>query len=65
MKIKHALLLLAFGYCIDFIGAAEKIMHHRYADPLLLVGMILKILGIIIFLYKLFTNPKAKEFLNW
>ncbi len=65
MKIKHAILLFALGYCFDFIGAFERIMHTIYANPLLMIGMILKVLGLIVFLYKLLTYPKAKDFLNW
>jgi hypothetical protein len=37
----------------------------RYADFLLMVGMILKVLGVVLFMYKVFTSPKAKDFLNW
>ena len=65
MKIKHAILLLAIGYCFDFIGALSKILHTVYADPLLTFAMVLKVIGIIVFVYKLFTYPKAKDFLNW
>ena len=65
MKIKHAILLLILGYCCDFAGALFKILHMMYADPLLVVGMILKVAGLLLLAYKLFTHPKAKEFLNW
>jgi hypothetical protein len=65
MKIKHAILLLAIGYCFDFIGALGKILHTVFADPLLTLAMVLKMIGVIVFVYKLFTYPKAKDFLNW
>lgn len=65
MKIKHAILLLAIGYCFEFIGALNKILHYVYADFLLTFAMVLKVMGIVIFVYKLFSYPKAKDFLNW
>jgi hypothetical protein len=65
MKIKHAILLLAIGYCFDFIGAFNKILHTAYGDALLAFAMVLKVIGVIVFVYKLFTYPKAKDFLEW
>lgn len=65
MKTKHALFLLAMGFVIDFIGVFVKILHTQYADALMFLGMLLKVIGLLLFVYKLFTNPKAKEFLNW
>lgn len=65
MKIKHALLLIALGYCFEIFGALLKILHYLYADPLLVTSAFLKILGIIVLLYKILTHPKAKEYLNW
>jgi hypothetical protein len=65
MKTKHAISLLIIGYCFDFIGALNKILHTPIADNLLIAAMVLKVTGGILFLYKLLTNPKAKEFLDW
>ena len=65
MKMKHAVIIFVFGLCLDFIGALFKIMHYPNADTLLIVGTVLKVLGGLLFLYKLLTHPKAKEFLNW
>jgi len=65
MKTKHALLILVLGYCCDFLGAFQKILHTAFADFTLMIAMILKIFGLLFFIYKLFTNPKAKEFLEW
>jgi hypothetical protein len=56
---------LSFGLCLDFIGALFKIMHYPNADTLSIFGTVLKVIGGLLFLYKLRTHPKAKEFLNW
>ena len=65
MKAKHALIILATGYLIYFVGLAYKITHWGYGDAILIVATVFKILGAVIFLIKLFTFPKVKEFLNW
>lgn len=65
MKIKHALLLIGIGYCLDILGTLQKILHTYFADTLLIAAALLKVLGVIILLYKLLTHPKAKDFLNW
>jgi hypothetical protein len=65
MKIKHALFFIAIGYFLDIFGAFQKFMHPSYPDSILMTPSIFKVLGIVILLYKLLTNPKAKEFLNW
>ncbi len=65
MKLKHALIIIVFGYCFDFIGALQKILHEANANNLLIIGAILKVSGILLLLYKILTHPKAKQFLDW
>lgn len=65
MKTKHALILIALGYCFEFFGAFQKIMHTAYADFILMIAMILKVIGVVWLVFKLVTNPKAKDFMNW
>ncbi|HEX3933622.1 MAG TPA: hypothetical protein VHW43_03015 [Puia sp.] len=65
MKIKHAILLLVLGYCCDFVGTTFKILHAAYGDMLFVLGTVLKVLGLLLLVFKLFTHPEAKEFLNW
>ena len=65
MKLKHSITFLVFGYCFDFIGALQKIMHIPIANTFLIIGTSLKVLGGLLFLYKILNHPKAKEFLNY
>jgi hypothetical protein len=65
MKTKHTLLIFGFGYCLSFIGTLEKILHTNLADFTLTIATLLEVLGVLLSLYKLLTNPKAKDFLNW
>ncbi|MCZ8023630.1 MAG: hypothetical protein O9282_13825 [Flavobacterium sp.] len=64
MKTKHALFILLIGIMFDFIGAFLKILHYPGADEILIIAIVLKIGGGILILFKLFTHPKIKEFLN-
>lgn len=64
MKAKHAIIIFIFGYCFDFIGSLYKIMHSAHADALLTIGTVLKISGVLLFLYKLLTYPRFKDFWN-
>jgi hypothetical protein len=64
MKAKYAISLLVFGYCLDFIGGFLKILHTAEADTTLAIAALLKIIGALIFLYKLTTYPKIKEFMD-
>lgn len=64
MKAKHALIILVIGYCLDFIGGLFKLEHWEYADQLLIVATVFKVIGALAFLAKLLTHPKVKDFLN-
>jgi hypothetical protein len=64
MKAKHAIILLLLGFCLDFIGALFKILHTEEANLTLTIAAILKVLGTLLFLYKLTTYPKFKDFMN-
>ncbi|MCC6287835.1 MAG: hypothetical protein IT249_08120 [Chitinophagaceae bacterium] len=65
MKVKHAVIILALGYSLNFIGAFMKIMHRASADIVLLLSTICSVWGIVLLLYKLITYPKIKDFMNW
>jgi hypothetical protein len=64
MKVKHAIALLVFGYCLDFLGALFKIVHRPDANTVLTVATLLKIIGSLLLLYKITNYPKIKEFMN-
>ena len=68
MKVKHTLFVLIIGLLLTFIGALLKITHMEIGpangNNLLTIGMWIEMIGGILFLYKLFTNKKFKDFLN-
>jgi hypothetical protein len=64
MKARHAMAILIFGYCFDFIGALFKIVHRPGAETLFIIAAVMKVVGALLFLYKLTNYPKFKDFLN-
>lgn len=64
MKIKHGIFLIVIGYCVQLYGALQKILHTPTADKVLTVATGIIIFGFLILLYKLFTSPKFKDFMN-
>ena len=64
MKLKYGLLILALGYCLEFVGAWMKITHWAYADDIFLLATLLKIGATVFVVIKLVSHPKLKEFMN-
>jgi hypothetical protein len=64
MKAKHSISLLVFGYCLDFIGGLLKVLHYPGADTILIIAAFLKVLGALLFLYKLTNYPMVKDFFD-
>ena len=65
MKAKYAVIIFVIGFSFYIIGALMKIMHWPFAGLVITIATITELVGIILFLCKLFTYPKFKEFLNW
>ncbi len=65
MKVKHAIIIIIIGYCINVWGALQKILHSINANNILTLGFVIIIIGWLLLLYKIITHPKLKEFLNW
>jgi hypothetical protein len=64
MKVKHAIILIAIGFCFEFFGSWMRIMHWRNGNEVLLAAVVLKIAGTVLLLFKLMTNSKLRAWLN-
>ena len=64
MKIKHTIIIFAFGYCFEYIGQLFRMLHYPNANILFVTGTLMKVTGILLFLFKLLTNSQLKKFLN-
>lgn len=65
MKTRHAIALYVLGLCLNYVGALIKILHLPGANEILVAATILQVLGGLLIIYKLWTHPKLKEFLDW
>jgi hypothetical protein len=65
MKVKSSIIIIALGFCLDFIAVLFKIQHWPGSSELLTIATICKVFGVIVFVVKLLSYPKAKDFLNW
>ena len=65
MKIKAALLILVFGYVIEFFGAWMKYTHQAAADVTLTISLFLKVIGLLLFTFFMLAHPKVKAFLHY
>ncbi len=64
MKLKHAIIFIITGFCINIFGALCKILHTPNADIILTAGMVISVMSWILLLYKILTNARLKSFLN-
>jgi hypothetical protein len=64
MKTKFALLALSLGIVFNFIG--DLLQHNKNDNWFLFAapGEILMYVGGIVFIYKIFTYSKFREFMN-
>lgn len=65
MKIKHLLVVILIGFLWTIVGALFKIQHWPYANEILVIGTLIKVLFIILLIWKILTTDKFKDFLNW
>ncbi len=64
MKAKHAIIILALGWCFEIVGALLKIMHWYGSSQVFLIATSLMVIGGLLLVYKILTYPKIKDFLN-
>jgi hypothetical protein len=64
MKIKLSIWILVVGFMIGFIGSWMKITHQFFADFVLGISALLKLLGLLLLAIFLFQHPKIKQFLS-
>lgn len=68
MKTKHTLIILLIGFSISIVGVLLKVNHSSIGvisgNLLITIGIVSETVGIIPFLYKVFTNPTFKKLLD-
>lgn len=64
MKVKHIIIILLISIIFSVIGALFKIQHWPYGGELLTIGSGLRVIALILGIWKVLTNRKFKDFLN-
>ncbi|MBK9148086.1 MAG: hypothetical protein IPM12_09775 [Flavobacteriales bacterium] len=64
MTARGAIVLFLFGLALTIIGATIRVMHWPYAEALLNGASLLQTIAVLVLMYKVFTYPGAKEFLD-
>ncbi|WP_121354439.1 hypothetical protein [Flavisolibacter nicotianae] len=64
MKAKHTILLIALGFCFDFVGSFSKLLHRGESTSLLLLATILKVLGVLLLSYKVVRYEGFRKFME-
>lgn len=65
MKVKYIIVLYILGNLLSLFGSLLKIEHLPLAREIILISYLIQAISLVVLLYKLFTYPKFKEFLNW
>lgn len=65
MKTKYVIALFLVGILLTILGSLFKVMHWPSATILMILGTVFEVIALILFVYKLITYPKFKDFMNW
>jgi hypothetical protein len=64
MKTKYIFLLLILGTVLGLVGSLIKIQHWQGAEFLIILAIILNICFWILLVWKAFTHPALRDFMN-
>ena len=64
MKAKHTILMIALGFCLEFVGSLTRVMHRSEANALLVLATVLKVLGVLLLAYKVVRYEGFRKFME-
>ena len=64
MKAKHTILMIALGFAIGYLGTLTQIFSRREANIMVILGTILKVLGILWLAYKIVRYEGFRKFME-
>jgi hypothetical protein len=65
MKIKHLLVGILIGFLFTVVGTLFKIQHWQFAGEIFALGSLIKVIFIVLLIWKILISEKSKDFLNW
>ena len=64
MKAKHTILLIALGFCLDYLASLFRFLHRGDVSWLLILATVLKVTGMFLLAYKVITYEGFRKFMN-
>ena len=64
MKAKHTILLIALGFCLEYIGSLSRFLHRGEGQVLLILATILKVVGIVWLAFKVVSYDGFRRFME-
>ena len=64
MKAKHTILLIALGFCLEYMGSLSRIMHRSEAQVLFILATLLKVVGMVWLACKVVTYDGFRRFME-
>lgn len=64
MKAKYTIVLIALGFCLDFVGSLCKTAHYSNANAILLMATVVKVTGVLWLTFKIISYTGFKKFME-
>jgi hypothetical protein len=64
MKAKYTILLIAFGFCLGYIGEQMRIMHWQGWYSVSLMATLLKVVGVLWCAFKVLSYEGFRKFME-
>jgi hypothetical protein len=64
MKAKYTILLIAFGFCLGYVGEQMRLMHWQGWNIISLMATILKVVGVLWFAFKILSYDGFRRFME-
>lgn len=64
MKAKHAILLIAVGFCLGYIGTLSQLLHRRELSFLFILAVLCKVAGCLLLAFKVIQYDGFRKFMN-
>lgn len=64
MKAKYTIVLIALGFCLDFVGSLLKIAHYPHANTIFLMATVIKVTGVLWLTFKIISYTGFKKFME-
>jgi hypothetical protein len=64
MKAKHTILLIALGFCLEYMASLSRIFNRSETQTLVMLATLLKITGVLWLAYKVMKYEGFRKFME-